>query len=130
MSHPVRVQFGSVVATRIGLQGYEAAKDAYATMLRIPHGTELRIEAQAALSRLRDFIAVMEGRSAQEVQEEYESRALEASKRHVKKKQAEEKRRRTSYVIDLSKPPIQYYCEFCGIYKSLTGPRCNKCETD
>jgi|GEM_PF-4150947 hypothetical protein len=77
--HPVRVQFGNVEATKIGLQGYEAAKEAYTTLLRIPHGAELRIGAQPALSGLRDFIAAVEGRTSQEVQDEYESRVLEAT---------------------------------------------------
>gem|GEM_PF-3946334 len=54
-----------------------------------------------------------------------------ASKRHVKRKQEAKRAAQNTYVVvDPSKPLVSYYCEFCGIYKSTTGPRCNKCETD
>ena len=56
------------------LQSYCVVKEAYQTLLQIPHQNALRWKAQRVLSALRDFIADIEGRSSQEVQEEYEQK--------------------------------------------------------
>jgi hypothetical protein len=74
MKSNVAVDFSTVEGESAALRGYRAAKEAYAIMLRIPHTGTLRVDAQGALCGLRDFIAEVEGRTSQEVQEEYEAR--------------------------------------------------------
>ena len=56
--------------------GLEAAKLAYAALLRTPHD-RLRTKAQSALSSLRDFIASATGQDAETVQDDFESARCE-----------------------------------------------------
>jgi hypothetical protein len=53
----------------------EHARDEYRRLLRLPLGGWERHYNQAYLAFLRDFIAEMEGRDPQAVQEEYEGAA-------------------------------------------------------
>lgn len=56
--------------------GLHAAELAYLHLLKIPHD-RLRLKGQVTLCALRDFIAKATGREEEDVQNEYESRALE-----------------------------------------------------
>lgn len=55
--------------------GYNAAELAYLVMLQMPHDA-LRIKSQVVLCALRDFLAAATGRESEDVQDEYEARAL------------------------------------------------------
>ena len=54
----------------------ELAEEAYVAILRHPHDT-WRLKNQALYCTLRDFIADHTGMDSEEVQDEYESRAIE-----------------------------------------------------
>ena len=55
-------------------QGLDAAGAAYLALLR--SGWSYRLKVQSDLCMLRDYIAAATGREAQDVQDEYEARAL------------------------------------------------------
>jgi hypothetical protein len=67
--------------------GYQAAKEAYSILLRIPYidNLDLFLDAQPALSKIRDYIAEVEGRTAFEVQEEYEQKVMQLQKLKFRK---------------------------------------------
>lgn len=62
-------------------QGVAEAEETYLWMLqniRVGEKTELRFKAQGVLCRLRDFIAAKTGRHPQDVQDDFENRAMRA----------------------------------------------------
>lgn len=57
-------------------EGFETAEATYLALLQMPATSRWRIQNQAVLARLRDYIAEATGRGPEEVQDEYEERAL------------------------------------------------------